>query len=170
MYWVDRLEHWELFIHEILRDFYIWDRFIMKWSKQVKKKKKPTRKQELKKCDIKWSYLVKVKAWFKCEYCWIGEHLNSHHLFTRNNFSTRYDLDNWICLCAWHHTMSSKFSAHKTPMEFTERVIDNRWQTRYDRLKRKANTIRDKDTDKIKDYLDTKEKELCPTESTTEIK
>lgn len=174
MYWVDRLEHWELLIHEILRDFYIWDKFIMKWSKQVKKPTKrqleKTRKQQMKKYDTKWSKLVKIKAWYKCEVDWCPKtSLNSHHIFSRNNWSTRFDLDNWVCLCSWHHTLNNTFSAHKTPTEFTEFIIKKRGRKRYNKLKLKANKIRDKDYDKIKDYLDTKEKELC-TEFITKTK
>lgn len=104
-------------------------------------------------CDNKWSLLVKIRAWFRCERCWKDKYLNSHHIFTRNNYSTRFDLDNWICLCSWCHTMSSIFSAHKTPLEFAERVIQKRWQERYDNLKIKAHSIRDKDYDKVINYL-----------------
>ncbi len=133
----------------------------------TKKKKKPTRKQQMKIFDKLRSDLVKIRAWYKCEYCWKTTYLNSHHIFTRHNYSTRYDLDNWVCLCAWHHTFNGHFSAHQTPTEFTNRIIQKRWQKRYDELKYKANQLRDKDYDKIKDYLDAKEKELC-TESIIE--
>ena len=49
--------------------------------------------------------------------------------------------------------MSSKFSAHGTPMIFDERVIWVRGQERYDRLKLKTNKPRDKDYDKVEKYL-----------------
>ena len=49
--------------------------------------------------------------------------------------------------------MSSKFSAHKTPTEFTERVKEYRWQERYDNLRAKSKEIRDKDYDKVQTYL-----------------
>lgn len=127
----------------------------------TKKKKKPTRKQQTKFFDKIRSDLVKIRAWYKCEYCWKTTYLNSHHIFTRNNYSTRFDLDNWICLCTGHHTFNPYFSAHRTPTEFTERVKEYRWQKRYDSLKYKANQIRDKDYDRIQFYLDQKEKELC---------
>ena len=116
----------------------------------VKTKK---RKSDLKICDNLWSKLVKIRAKFRCEHCWSTFKLNSHHIFTRNNYSTRFDLDNGICLCSWCHTMSSKFSAHKTPMEFTEWIMAERWQERYDRLKRKTKQLRDKDYDKVEKYL-----------------
>lgn len=111
------------------------------------------RKPEFKICDDLWSKLVKIKAGFKCEHCWKTKFLNSHHIFSRVNWATRYDLDNGICLCSWCHTMSQKFSAHRTPMEFAERVIETRGRTRYDNLKAKAKGIRDKDYEKVEKYL-----------------
>lgn len=49
--------------------------------------------------------------------------------------------------------MSSKFSAHKTPLEFALWIIAERWQERYDALKAKSKEIRDKDYDKVQTYL-----------------
>lgn len=136
----------------------------------TKKKKKPTRKQQMKKYDTKWSYLVKVRAWNKCEIPWCTRwNLNSHHIFTRMNYTTRFDLDNWICLCSRHHTLNPRFSAHKTPTEFTEWIKEYRWEKRYDTLRLKSNQTRDRNYDKVKIYLELKEKELC-VESTTDQK
>lgn len=115
------------------------------------------RKSTLKTCDDKWSFLVKLRAWFKCEHCWKRSFLNSHHIFTRNNYTTRFDLDNGICLCSWCHTMSSIFSAHKTPLEFAEWIIAKRWQERYDNLKRKTKWLWDKKYEKVVAYLDEQE-------------
>lgn len=111
------------------------------------------RKSDLKICDELWSKLIKIRAWLRCEYCWGTKFLNAHHIFTRNNYSTRYDLDNGICLCSKHHTLSSTFSAHKTPMEFTEWILAQRWQERYDRLKFKTKQLWDKDYAKVEQYL-----------------
>lgn len=49
--------------------------------------------------------------------------------------------------------MSNKFSAHKTPAEFIERVKEYRGLERYERLRVKAKQVRDKDYDKVKEYL-----------------
>lgn len=118
------------------------------------------RKSELKICDDLRSKLVKIRAGFKCEYCWGTKYLNSHHIFTRNNYSTRYDLDNGICLCSKHHTLDSNFSAHKTPMEFSEWIMEERGRERYDRLKAKTKALWDKDYDKIEKYLIEETKKL----------
>ena len=73
------------------------------------------------KLDTAWSLLVKLEAGMICEIenCQHKPTLNSHHIFTRNNKSTRWDTANGVCLCIGHHTFSSKFSAHQTPTEFT---------------------------------------------------
>ena len=124
--------------------------------------KNRTRKSTLaKKCDDKWSKLVK-KAWGnKCAYCSTDKNLNSHHLFTRTNWSTRYDLDNGICLCVAHHTFSSKFSAHKTPLEFAERFKELKWEEFYDNLRRKSKGVWDWDYDKVEKYLNEQEELLA---------
>ena len=124
------------------------------------KKKTTKRKITLKGCDRLRSRLIKIRAKFRCEYCWSTKWLNSHHLFTRNNYSTRFDLDNWICLCAFHHKLSTKFSAHWTPMIFDEWIISERWQERFDALRLKANKTRDKDYDKVYNYLTEEKKKL----------
>lgn len=135
----------------MIKRYVVEPRFISRSFVFMPKTKK--RKSDLKLCDELWSKLVKVRAWFRCEYCWKDKYLNSHHIFSRNNWSTRFDLDNGICLCVWCHTMSSKFSAHKTPLEFAEWIIDKRWQEWYDNLKLKAKKVRDKDYPAIKQYL-----------------
>ena len=120
------------------------------WCFRLMPKKK---KSLLKICDELWSKLVKIRAGFRCEYCWKTSWLNSHHIRSRTNYSTRYNLDNWICLCQAHHTLSSQFSAHKTPIEFIEWIKEQRWEERYDNLKLESNKIRDKNYKKVEQYL-----------------
>jgi hypothetical protein len=73
------------------------------------------------KLDKAWSSLVKLRAGMKCEIenCKHKPTLNSHHIFSRKNSATRWDVNNGICLCVGHHTMSSKFSAHGNSIAFT---------------------------------------------------
>lgn len=70
------------------------------------------------KLDKAWAKAVKKRAGGKCEYCGTTRNLNSHHIFSRSKASTRWLVDNGVCLCVSHHTFSSHFSAHKTPTEF----------------------------------------------------
>lgn len=92
-----------------------------------------------KKLDDAWSLLVKIVAGYKCEYCGKTSPLNSHHVYSRSKLSTRWFIDNGVCLCVGHHTFSSTFSAHKTPTEFTEWIIDKKGREWYDNLRLMAN-------------------------------
>lgn len=92
-------------------------------NKPVRKKKKNSQKKRQiksidKYLDEAWSLLIKLLAGHRCEYCKNPKTLNSHHLYTRRNKSVRWSTVNGICLCAFHHTLSSKFSAHGTPFDF----------------------------------------------------
>lgn len=92
------------------------------------------------KLDDAWSLLVKLKAGMACEYCGKTSYLNSHHIFSRSKRSTRWNVDNGICLCVSHHTFNSGFSAHKTPLEFIDWLINKKGTPYIDRLRIKANT------------------------------
>lgn len=87
------------------------------------------------KLDKAWRDIVKKRAGGKCEYCGKEQHLNSHHIFGRRNRSGRWLLANSCCLCAGCHTLSSKFSAHQTPTEFTRWIIDLRGDDWYQELR-----------------------------------
>lgn len=93
------------------------------------------------KLDEAWSKLVKLRAGNKCEYCKKTNNLNSHHIFSRSKKSTRWDVLNGISLCVAHHTFSSSFSAHKTPLEFIDWLTKYKGQDFIDRLRIKANSI-----------------------------
>ena len=91
---------------------------------KTKEKKKIARERKkisisalTKKADKLWSETVRSE--WRCAYCWSTENLNAHHIVGRRNKATRWLPVNWICLCSLHHTFSSDFSAHQTPVEFT---------------------------------------------------
>lgn len=72
---------------------------------------RPEIKKLIKDCDDLWSEIVKVKADYKCEKCDKGKPdviLHSHHIITRKINSTRWLIENGVCLCAGHH----KYFAH----------------------------------------------------------
>lgn len=94
-----------------------------------------------KKADELWSKAVKINYNYSCQYCWRTDTLNSHHLFTRARKSTRWDIDNGICLCAWHHTLSHEFSAHQTPLEFYEWLIGVKGQKFVSEMSKKSQAI-----------------------------
>lgn len=94
-----------------------------------------------KKLDDAWRRLVKLRAGNRCEYCQREKPLNSHHIYSRSNKSTRWDPMNGICLCVAHHTFSSQFSAHKTPLEFVEWLKTYKGEKEIQRLRVKSNGI-----------------------------
>jgi len=103
--------------------------------------KKRNKKTVGKKLDIVWSEAIKVRAGYKCEHCGKTTNLNSHHIFTRLRKSTRWELDNGICLCVGCHMFSSKFSAHKTGVEFTHWLEEKKGKKWVETLQRMSNEI-----------------------------
>jgi len=89
-----------------------------------------------------WAEIVKLRAGNKCEYpkCYRTQNLNAHHLYTRAKKSTRYDLDNGISLCSFHHTLGAE-SAHRDP-EFKQILVEAGVRTEqfFKLLRRKAFT------------------------------
>lgn len=91
--------------------------------------------------DLAWSELVKLKAGWCCEYCGKTRYVQSHHIFSRSKKSVRWDVQNGVALCAGHHTLSSTFSAHKTPLEFTDWIYSHRGHDRINLLRIRANMV-----------------------------
>ncbi len=102
--------------------------------KQLGKISKTSQKKTV---DKIWSEAVKEKAGHKCEYCGAIKYLNSHHIFSRSNHTTRWDIDNGICLCAKHHVLGN-FSAHKAPLEFSEWIKEIRGEKWFNELLSKS--------------------------------
>ena len=114
------------------------------------------------KLDIAWSKLVKLKAGYKCEVPNCGKTiLNSHHIYSRSKMSTRWHVQNGICLCVGHHTFSSTFSAHKTGYEFSKWLDEYKGKKFMDNLMIRANLV-----SKLHPF----EKELLLKELLSEIK
>ncbi len=69
-------------------------------KKQRTAKNKTPRKDISKLLDTAWSETVKVRDGYTCQKCGSKDkQLNSHHIFSRSFKSTRWDIDNGICLC-----------------------------------------------------------------------
>ena len=115
-------------------------------------KKSPKRKMA-DKLDKLWADKVKVGG--SCVKCGKTSYLNAHHIYSRSNRAVRWYLPNGICLCSGCHTLSSKFSAHKTPMEFSEFVLNLRGNEWLEDLKLKSREVFDGDYDRILSELDT---------------
>lgn len=91
--------------------------------------------------DDAWSKLVKLRAGNQCEYCGKRSYVQSHHIFSRGNKATRWDVQNGVALCAGHHTLSAKFSAHKTPTEFHIWLEEKKGEEFISILRIKANGV-----------------------------
>lgn len=91
--------------------------------------KKVTIDKEL---DNIWALVVKTGG--KCEYCGKKTNLNAHHLFSRSCRVLRWNVSNGMCLCTSCHFLSTIFSAHKTPLEFTFWLIDYKGKAFIDKL------------------------------------
>lgn len=138
--------------YNISRSLYKW-----RWSNTCSKKCSAQFKRKdilnPRTLDGLWSDCIKLKFNHKCAICESSDKLNSHHLISRTNYSTRWDLDNWICLCAKHHMLSSKLSAHKTMFEFVDWWLKKFWQKEYEKLLLKSHLPYVKDYNKTAKYL-----------------
>ena len=117
-----------------------------------------------KQLDKLWSKAVRTKGY--CELC--GRKppeviLHAHHIFSRRNYSTRYDLENAVCLCTGCHL----YKAHKDVQEFSDWVLEHLGQEYIDNLRKKAHSIikytkEDKIIiiDKLKNFIDNKDKKI----------
>ena len=91
------------------------------------------------KLDKLVSEIVRDKGY--CEYCkkrFRPSDLHPHHFYSRSNIAIRWDLDNLFALCPEHHTISTEFSAHKTPKKFKEWAIKDRGEDWNIRLTEKS--------------------------------
>jgi 5-methylcytosine-specific restriction endonuclease McrA len=79
------------------------------------------KKSLTKKLDKLCSEIVRSKG--VCERCGSVKSLQCCHIFSRTYRSTRWDLDNLICMCAKCH-----FWSHKNPTLFTDWVYETRGQ------------------------------------------
>lgn len=110
-------------------------------QRKAKRVKKQSSKSYItKKLDKQWADRVKTRD-KGCVYCGKRGGLNAHHIFSRSNHNTRHYLPNGITLCAAHHTFSSTFSAHKTPVEFIEWLKERKGKEWYQDLRTKAKGI-----------------------------
>ena len=96
--------------------------------------KKPTKKTLRNKLDRLFSLVVRGRG--KCEKCGSKHELQTAHIFSRTYNSTRWDLDNALCLC-----VSCHFFFHKNPILFGEFVKEFLPENLYEVLKEKRNFI-----------------------------
>ena len=90
-------------------------------SKLQKRKDNPNSKYWQKRAMELWGGIIHSRK--RCEICEIlnenhGDRVEAHHLITRNAPECKFDPENGMLLCTWHHKFSPEISAHKSPMQF----------------------------------------------------
>lgn len=102
-------------------------------TKNKKPKRKVSKKRQLdKKCLDLWSKCVRARD-LTCRGCNSDFRLSAHHVRSRTNLSTRYLLDNGICLCWKCHSLQ-KFN----PERFQDMILEIIGDDTYQELKRKS--------------------------------
>ena len=94
--------------------------------------KDPSKTNLEKQCLDLWSRCVRTKQRV-CRICGSTYRLQGHHIRSRGNASTRYDLQNGLCLCSRCHILQ-KFN----PERFQDNVISVIGEAEYRRLKLKS--------------------------------
>ena len=117
------------------------------------------KKAIMKRMDKKWSLIVRSKGY--CEICKTNtKPLAPHHIITRRNKNTRWDVRNGCALCNDHHTIEND-SAHKNPTKFFNWMINNRtedWEYLNEKRKEAPHPYSIEQLLEIEDKLD----EICP--------
>lgn len=123
-----------------------------------KRRKKTERQKAIKRLDALAKEVVFARDKCRCVKCGKSTTLAPAHIFSRRNFSVRWDTDNIICLCYRHHI----HWAHKEPILFTEWVKEHLGEKKYNQLRLRANTpVRGQDLKLVEIYLQNELKKLC---------
>jgi hypothetical protein len=95
-----------------------------------------------KELDSLWREAVILRDGSICVYpgCKKTEHLNAHHIYSRSRKSFRWDTENGVSLCAFHHSLGND-SAHKSP-DFKRTLIEYEVRSKnfLDKLEMRAKT------------------------------
>lgn len=95
------------------------------------KKTKKTKKQQLEaECDKLWSQCIIARD-RTCRGTNSSDRLSAHHIRSRTHRSTRWDLDNGLCLSWRVH-----FLQKANPERFFDKIIEVIGQDKYNELKR----------------------------------
>jgi len=100
----------------------------MLFKKRKYKKKSPKKKEE-EELDKMWKQKVKDRDNWTCQVCnKKSTNVNAHHILPRGLKGMRWDINNGITLCAYHHTLGN-WSAHKNAIWFFGWLNENKQQT-----------------------------------------
>lgn len=96
------------------------------------RKAKSNKRHIIELLDTLWSQSVRSIGY--CEKCGKNENLQAHHIFSRKHKSTRWEIENGVCLCFHCHI----FWAHKEAKEFMDWIIEKCGEQLIDRLSNKS--------------------------------
>ncbi len=106
-----------------------------------------------KKLDTIFSLKVRARDGFRCQKCGkVEKHNHCAHIFSRNNLSVRYEMNNAICLCYYCHLMY----AHREPVEFVLWVKNKIGEKLFEKLRKQSQQI----IDDPRTFLEQKQIEL----------
>ena len=94
----------------------------------------------MKRCkyDIVFSKLIRSMAGHRCEYCGIsGCRVECAHIFGRRARSTRWDIDNAVSLCNYHHRYFTE-----NPVLFFDWLSEYIGDEKLDALRLRAHSVK----------------------------
>lgn len=113
-----------------------------------------------KKCDILWSKVTKklylVNHHSACQWCGKKGALQSDHIVNRWKHSTRWCVENCVCLCVGCHIFRKK----REPAEWAKMVIDVKGIEMYEFLLKRGECLEKVDLDNVLMYLERLDKDL----------
>lgn len=131
---------------------------------KVKKahRKKSARTLRIELLDTLFSEAIRMRDGGICQRCGHqNKSAQAAHIWTRNNYSTRWDMENALCLCYMCH-IKGFHSAHREPAEFLEWVHQRMGDERWEALKaRSMGTVKvndifmDETEERLREYLAT---------------
>jgi len=93
-------------------------------------------KKAKKQLDVLWSKAIRQRD-LLCRKCKKAQSSQAAHIFTRNNLSTRWDLENGWGSCYYCHIIWS----HREPIEFAEWIKQDIGVRRYNALWKKSHSL-----------------------------
>ncbi|MFA5340172.1 MAG: hypothetical protein WC332_00200 [Clostridia bacterium] len=125
-------------------------------TKKVKKKKVKSERQKLIiACDNLWSDCIIARD-KTCRYSNSEDRLSAHHIRGKSHYSTRWDLENGLCL-SW---TKIHFLQKNNPEFFQDKIIEIIGDEKYQQLKTKSLVRVDYSIADLRDIKESLEKKL----------